>query len=125
MADLAPKAPTPGHSVCSDHHEMFRLYCKAHNKCGIYLAWNNYTLRFDDQWEECQEALIRDMAEPYSSNDELILQLASARWAVILLDTQCEKALHREYLQFQGDDTGGQIYALSCNAKGELINENT
>jgi hypothetical protein len=109
-----------------DMHEALSALCKATGKPGMFLAfpWNNAVWPFTEIGEIIKAA-------PFLTVEDH-LQVLSDGYAFILCDTIAER--DDLYEQVVGDDgptrsnaySGpARVYALTCDANGEFLNENT
>lgn len=103
-----------------DHIDLLKMLCSGQKKYGIYL---NYTPKFpplDKQEEDRVRASLRNGLQ---KDNELVIVLATQRWAFLFFET--DELMTKAYHSIDGDDTGGNIYAINCDAKGQTRNENS
>lgn len=102
----------------SDLHEIFASSCKAKGKWGIFLSRCLKGIK-----EEDFKRLKGFLRGPLGEDRELVITLAFEGWAVLYFDS--EEETYEAYDLIDGSDTGGKVYALTCDPSGELWNENT
>lgn len=66
--------------------------------------------------------MVKDARYLNLGNDDY-LNIVLQQWGILLFKTR--KALDLYYKMTRGDDTGGTVYALTCDPRGKLMNENT
>ncbi len=87
---------------------VLRALCKAKKRWGMMIHGHD------------PDFIVRDA--PYLDYNEH-LDVITQHWGILLFKTR--KALEKHYSLTSGDDSGGTVYAITCNPRGELLNENT
>ena len=105
-------------------HNVFASLCLAEHKFGMYISFST-DYKVKDPFGEIIKAA------PYLNiNDNF--QILSDEMGILLFDTR--KEMQRYYDMTVGDDGptklnkysgSAHVYALTCNNRGELENENT
>lgn len=112
-----------------DNFEVLQTLCKLKKKWGMFISFSDW---------DTQESPIIDIFEiikaaPYLKCDEAG-QIIVDKHGILLFDTQ--KEMDEYYYNTIGDDGPrkgyknryngpARIYAITCNPKGVLMNENT
>lgn len=113
-------------------HEAFALACKGAKKPGIYLSINQPE-EAGDTWEEGEivkaAPYLKELKEKETGD---FISLCVDGGGILLLDS--DEEVSKLFRQTVGDDGPTKenpydgpcrVYALTCNADGQLLTENT
>lgn len=90
--------------------ELFKAYCKAVGKFGIYLhGWQDFSIN-----------TVLEAAPYLRFVSEELLEEGGG-----YLFFETEQEMERVYRQIHCDNAAVPIYALTCNDQGQLMDENT
>ena len=106
--------------IMLDSNELFTAYCKAYNKFGLYISFDE-----EEKWDEIIKAC------PFLTKEEHYNIFLNG-FGYVFFDTKEE--MEKAYESTVGDDGPtklnsynglARVYALTCDNTGQLLNENT
>lgn len=116
----------------SNTHDIFRLLCKTKKKWGLFLSFEppKYPEDYNDLGAWVKE---RQKAAPYLTAD-MLLDQDVPDYGYMYIFFKTKKEMEKHFWLTVGDDgpTGlnhyngpVKIYALTCDPRGQTLNENT